>query len=221
MTKSDKDVENNQFNGLSKGQYRKYLTIGVVILAIIFGAGVKYARFVDGSDNAGLSAQAIASIIVALPSPSDKAEGQIAVSLNGAVKTQGYYGMPQGTTLKELLDHVGLLDKADISTLDNKKVLANGDRVIIPFAKGTLKDGSTSVANVSDTNINAIGEKININTATAAQLMQLPNIGEKRAAAIIAYRESNGNFTTINAINNVKGIGDTTFKKIKGLICVE
>jgi len=63
-------------------------------------------------------------------------------------------------------------------------------------------------------------DKININTADAKLLSTLPNIGESKANAIIEYRNTNGNFTTIEGIKEVSGIGESTFLKIKDLITV-
>lgn len=55
---------------------------------------------------------------------------------------------------------------------------------------------------------------ININTASAEQLMMLPGIGEKTANAIIAYRQAHGNFKTVDELARVKGIG---MKKVNSL----
>ncbi|MHC4184159.1 MAG: ComEA family DNA-binding protein [Planctomycetota bacterium] len=63
--------------------------------------------------------------------------------------------------------------------------------------------------------------KININTATAEELSTLKEIGEKKAASIIEYRENHGHFTKIEDIKNVKGIGDKIFAEIKGSITIE
>ena len=52
------------------------------------------------------------------------------------------------------------------------------------------------------------GGKVDLNTATAEELMTLPGIGEKRAAAIIAYRQANGPFRIPEELTNVDGIGE-------------
>ncbi len=61
---------------------------------------------------------------------------------------------------------------------------------------------------------------VNINTASAAELQTLNGIGEKKAAAIIAYREEHGAFTDISQIKNVNGIGEKTFENIRDKITV-
>jgi competence protein ComEA len=58
-------------------------------------------------------------------------------------------------------------------------------------------------------------EKININQATGQQLTVVKGIGEKKAQAIIDYREVNGDFVELNELVNVKGIGQVTLKKIQ------
>lgn len=61
---------------------------------------------------------------------------------------------------------------------------------------------------------------VNINTADIDVLCLLNGIGEKKAQAIIEYRNKNGNFSSIEEINQVSGIGEATFEKIKDYICI-
>jgi comEA protein len=63
-------------------------------------------------------------------------------------------------------------------------------------------------------------EKININTASAAELEKIPQIGPKIAQRIIDYRKENGGFKRIEDIMKVKGIGEKIFGRIKDLITV-
>ena len=60
--------------------------------------------------------------------------------------------------------------------------------------------------------------KININTATAEDLMLLPGIGEITAQRIIDYREQNGPFQSVEQLTNVKGIGEGTMEKVRDYI---
>lgn len=61
---------------------------------------------------------------------------------------------------------------------------------------------------------------LNINTATAAQLTELPGIGDKLAERIVAYREANGPFSSIEEIMEVDGIGEGKFADLKDRITV-
>lgn len=61
---------------------------------------------------------------------------------------------------------------------------------------------------------------INLNTATADELTRISGIGEKRAASIIAYRESIGGYTSVDQIKNIRGIGDATYAKIAPYLTV-
>lgn len=64
-------------------------------------------------------------------------------------------------------------------------------------------------------------ETININTASAEELMQLNGVGSKYANRIIAYREKYGPFKTPEEIMQVSGIGQKTFEKNQEIIIVK
>lgn len=63
-------------------------------------------------------------------------------------------------------------------------------------------------------------KKININTASSAELQELPRIGEKVAQRIIDFRKTNGKFKKIEEIMKVRGIGEKVFKQIRDRITV-
>lgn len=65
-----------------------------------------------------------------------------------------------------------------------------------------------------------VAEKVNINKATAEQLMEIKGIGESYANRILEYREKNGPFKKIEDIMQIKGIGTKLFESIKDKITV-
>lgn len=85
--------------------------------------------------------------------------------------------------------------------------------------KSIDEDSDSQNSKSSDSSPNISG-KININTASAAELDELPGVGEAIAKKIVEYREYNGNFSSIEEIKNVSGIGDSKFEKMKDYICV-
>jgi len=97
----------------------------------------------------------------------------------------------------------GITEQADLSRLNLAAYLIDGEALLIP----RLPD--------------AAGLLININTADAAQLDALPNIGSVRAEDIIAYREQHGAFNSIEELMRVKGIGESIYAELEELICVE
>lgn len=62
--------------------------------------------------------------------------------------------------------------------------------------------------------------RVNINTASAAQLMALPGIGETLAGRVVDYRTRHGDFRVIEELMNVPGVGESLFDKLEDLICV-
>ncbi len=62
------------------------------------------------------------------------------------------------------------------------------------------------------------GEKLDLNTATAAQLQLLPGIGEKLSAAIVAWREEHGPFQKVEELLRVPGIGEKRLAEIRDLV---
>lgn len=69
--------------------------------------------------------------------------------------------------------------------------------------------------------LEAITDKININTATESELMLIDGIGEVRAKSIIAARDELGGFDSTEQLREIKEIGDKLYEKIKDYITVD
>jgi competence protein ComEA len=64
------------------------------------------------------------------------------------------------------------------------------------------------------------GGAVNLNTATVAELEELPGIGPSMAARIIEYRQKNGGFKKVEDLMNIRGIGEKSFLKLKPQLTV-
>jgi competence protein ComEA len=146
----------------------------------------------------------------------------LTVDISGAVTRPGVYQLPQGSRVQDAIEAAGgFLENAYATSLNLAMPLSDGTKVLVPAVPEPAAAGNnTSSDSAALSNAPPVPTLININTATAAQLMELPGIGETKAAAIISYRENNGPFTTIEQIMNVSGIGPATFESLKDLTTV-
>ena len=81
-------------------------------------------------------------------------------------------------------------------------------------------EATEQMAEAADETMPEAAGPIDINMADAAALQTLPGIGETKAAAIIAHREANGPFASVDDLQNVTGIGEKTLEKLKEHITV-
>jgi competence protein ComEA len=144
----------------------------------------------------------------------------VVVYVEGAVHEPGLYSLAPGSRVSDAIAEAGgLLADAYEQSLNLAAPLEDGVKVLVPF---TPKEGDPPLPDASSPSSDkpVIVFPININTATQEELEALPGIGPAKAADIIAYREANGPFTTIDQIKNVPGIGPATFEGLKDLITV-
>ena len=94
----------------------------------------------------------------------------------------------------------------------------NGVSVSVPAAMQTVPPETALPAEETTQATEAVTFPIDINAATKEEFMALPGIGEVLAQRIIAYREENGSFSTVDGLRNVEGIGEKRMEEILELI---
>ena len=170
---------------------------------------------------------------------------KIKVDIKGAVKNPGVYEVEENSRVSDVINiSGGLTSEADTSVINLSKNVID-EMVIIIYTKdeiNEMKEGSTSIKYIekecvcpklendaciedkidnvpnNENNSNDKNEengKVSLNNATLDDLMTLDGIGEKKAQAIIDYRNKNNGFKTIEELLEVDGIGSTTYEKIK------
>lgn len=138
----------------------------------------------------------------------------IYVHVCGAVNAPGVVMLPEGSRGQDALDAAGgFTPDASEDFINLAELLTDGMQLYFP----TREEAESLQESEREEKSNLI----NINTAGVELLCTLPGIGEARAKAIVEYRESKGNFETIEDIMQVSGIKDSAFGKIKDLITVK
>lgn len=147
---------------------------------------------------------------------------QLVVDVKGAVEKPGLYTLDAGARVNDAVEAAGgLTSQADPKSVNLAQKLS--DEAVVYVAS---KDENISVV-ASTTTSSAMSPEekstslVNLNTATEADLQTISGIGAKRAADIIAYREANGGFKSVDDLNNVSGIGDKTMESIRPYVTVE
>lgn len=142
----------------------------------------------------------------------EKLEDNIIIDISGEIKNPGIYKMKGKVRLYEIIDKAGgLKEEANINSINQARYVKDGEKIIIPSSKNSQGMDKESISNGNNL--------VNINTASKEELLKLPGIGEVTAEKIINYRDNN-NFTKIEDLKNVNGIGMATYNKLKDLICV-
>lgn len=142
------------------------------------------------------------------------------VHVLGAVARPGLYELRTGTRVIDAIGAAGgFADDADQGGVNLARLLSDGEQLVVPKIGEAPAAGSAAApSGQSAATGGTSGTKVNLNTATEAELETLPRIGPAMASRIVQWRNDNGRFTTVDDLMNITGIGDKTFEALKDLV---
>lgn len=196
---------------------------GVLVLALLgVGAAVVATVATPGGE------------VVAVPETSGPASGDtdaaggvgddgfgapevVVLHVLGAVVDPGIVELPLGSRVVDAIAAAGgPTDDADLAAVNLARVVADGEQLRLPAVGEVSPSGAPGVAGLggAGSGVSADG-RINLNTADAAELEQLPGVGPAIAARIIAWREQNGPFRSVDELTAVSGIGQKTLDGLR------
>lgn len=142
------------------------------------------------------------------------------VHISGEINNPGVYEIRDEQRLEDLIKEAGgLTNEADDRNLNLAQRLEDQMKIYIPNINEENLLENTDRNQEALPVSNTASSLVNINTANKDELMSLPNIGDKRAEAIIEYRKTQ-KFEKIEDIKNVTGIGEKYYEALKDLITV-
>lgn len=148
--------------------------------------------------------------------PVATASADLYIHVSGAVATPGLYVLPTGSRVVDAIAAAGgFAADADRDAANLARTLADGEQLLVP------REGETPVPAPSGVGSAPSGDaKVNLNTADSALLETLPRIGPALAERIIAWRDDNGGFTSVEDLLAVPGIGDKMLESLHDLVTV-
>ena len=193
------------------GQGVRYIAAGIAGLAGLALVIAAIALLTRSDDTAPVS------IIAPASAPASKPIPDIKVQVSGEVMFPGVYPMnPDDRVIDAITAAGGTTLNADLSSINLSKRVQDEARYYVPAigeAMPSLPAAASSAAEEGD-------GLIDLNTAAAHDLETLPGIGRALASAIVAYRDENGPFPTIDNVDDVPGIGPKTLDAIRQLVTV-
>lgn len=162
----------------------------------------------------------------------DRASGKCYVYVCGEVAEPGVYVLEPGDRIYEAVEMAGgMTADAGTCAVNLAESVYDGLMVYIPDSEeaagmtGSMTSADSSVRNGEGTSGGTAASpedgRLNLNTASLAELMTLSGIGQTKAQAVVNYRDAHGGFSSVEEIMNVDGIKEGLYNRIRDQIKVK
>lgn len=154
------------------------------------------------------------------PAAAESVPAAVVVAVTGKVHRPGLVRLPAGARVADAIDAAGgALPGTDLSLVNLARKVSDGELIAIGVAVPPGV-GSGDVPGGGGPAPGAPGGKVNLNTATQAELEALPGVGPVLAQRILHYRQRQGGFRSTSELRRVEGIGDARYEQLKDLVTV-
>jgi competence protein ComEA len=181
--------------------------LGLVALIVVVAVGSHIFRSATPIPSVVVASQAGA--VAEAENVSVPTELTVVVHVVGAVESPGVIALPENSRIIDALAKAGgAREDAILSGINLARVLFDGEQIVVP----SRADEPAAVS------IDAPPGLVSLSRGTSAELETLPRVGPATAARIIAWREENGPFTSVDDVLAVSGIGPATLEGFRALV---
>lgn len=210
------------------------LLLGAGVAAVALGGGLGSGDDVQGLAPVGAADVAGADTGAGLPdaSPDESAPGasgmgehapagEVVVHVVGQVNRPGLITLPEGARIADAVEAAGgPTGTADLSGVNLAREVADGEQLRVPAAGEVVAAPDSGGSGAPEAGGAAGDGIVDLNTADAALLDTLPGVGPVIAERIVAWRDENGAFTSVDELGEVDGIGPALLDKIRDSVRV-
>ncbi len=190
---------------------RRRIGIGAAVVIVVLALGATVGVGIVRA--ASVPVQTIATS--ARPGSTDGSA--VVVHVSGAVASPGIYRLRAGDRVVDAIAAAGgFAADAARDALNLARPLADGEQLSVP----TPTEAPGASGGAAGTGAGSAGARINLNTATVAELDTLPRIGAALAQRIVDWRTANGRFTSVDDLRAVPGIGDKMLQSLRARVTV-
>ncbi len=157
---------------------------------------------------------------VVLPAGGDATARRVCIHVDGCVAAPGVYYLEAGSRVIDAVTAAGgATDEARTDAVNLAQEVQDGQQIVIP---SRVDDQAASSSSQASGGLSPSGDDglVNINTATAEELETLKGVGAATAEKIIADREANGPFKSIDDLTRVSGIGEKKLSAMRDRLCL-
>lgn len=152
------------------------------------------------------------SVLPSTPAPTAL---PVFVHVAGAVKHPGLVELPAGSRIADAIEAAGgLTGDAQPGSVNLARIVADGEQVLVATQEAAAASAGAGQGAAGAGGAGSGGGLININTADAAGLEELPGVGPVLAQRIISDREKNGPFASIDDLDRVSGVGPAILESL-------